>query len=68
MCQTRSPVPPVVYPAVLLTSAAVIALQLALMRCFQIATWSHLSYFVIYFDSTIKLLKLPTIPIPIFRD
>lgn len=47
MCQPRSAVPPVVYPAVLLTSAAVIALELALMRCFQIATWSHLSYFVI---------------------
>jgi len=46
------PVPSVIpprsiYPAVFLISAAVLGLELVLMRCLRIATWSHLSYFVI---------------------
>jgi len=36
-----------IYPAVFLISAAVLGLELVLMRCLRIATWSHLSYFVI---------------------
>ncbi|MFQ6048900.1 MAG: hypothetical protein ACE5K7_06010, partial [Phycisphaerae bacterium] len=47
MHQPDQPIRPMVYPAVVVLSAAIIAQELVLMRCLQIITWYHFCYFVV---------------------